>query len=497
MTPETRAKVVDAVRIVAFVLHAAMALVITSLMFACRVQAYTNAGYKTIALDWQDWKNRSGSNTCNSSQQCARSTFGWVEDEPLPRHAWNPYAMVSTFEFISASFALYYLRERAGATPEARRFCRLFPIAWNLCGAILYASWYLWRATGNWAELLAVAVAYAAACTVLSLHDAWRDRFEHEVLTGVAALFHRRFYQCYVHGVPCRIPLLAPLGDEASLLPASSLEEVAAALRARLAILLRYLEYTITASFLYLGVLSIFVVGPPSWAFIAGFTGIFACNAAGLGLHVLHTEMALGPIVTGSIIEAEERREPQPGREPHDHRELQPEPPAQHQRLYESSLLRVPVVASVARSAPRRVISVARLGTRPGDAIVPAGRPAPRTWGGTAAAVLGVGTWHEHWVCKLELLKAAWFGLAVGIFIVLYFGRGYLFNSAMPTFVLFILWNLLVQYSLFGIVGTVFYAYDRLWPWFEPALDILSLAAKVPIATSVAIAFLQMPGGAC
>jgi hypothetical protein len=72
-----------------------------------------------------------------------------------------------------------------------------------------------------------------------------------------------------------------------------------------------------------------------------------------------------------------------------------------------------------------------------------------------------------------------------------------MFNSVIPAFVLVVLWNLLIQYSLFGIVGTVFYAYDRLWPWFEPALDILSLAAKVPIATSVAIAFLQMPGGAC
>lgn len=49
----SRDKLVLAVRIIAFVLHAVMALVITGLMFACRVQAYTNWGYHTIALDWK------------------------------------------------------------------------------------------------------------------------------------------------------------------------------------------------------------------------------------------------------------------------------------------------------------------------------------------------------------------------------------------------------------------------------------------------------------
>jgi hypothetical protein len=480
MTPETRAQILNAIRVIAFVLHAAMAVVVTSLMFACRVQAYTNSGYRTIALDWRDWKNRSRSETCNTSEQCHRAAFPWVEDEPLPRHAWNPYAMVSTFEFISASFALYYLREWPRATPAARSFCKIFPLLWNACGFIVYLSWYGSRGMANWAEPLSVAVAYGAACVVLASHDGWRERFEQECLHGVAAVFARRFYQCYVHGVPWRIPLRAQPGEEPLLQPHAGLAEVSAALRGRLAVLLRYAEYTITASFLYVGVLSIFVVGPPSWAFIAGFTGIFVCNSAGLALHVLHTELALGPVVTDSLIHrAEQEQQEQP------------------QRVYESSMLRVPVVVSVARPAQRRVFSVGALGVPNGDGGAPEARTRAPSWGHATAAVFGAGTWHEHWVCKLELLKAAWFGLAVGLFIVLYFARGYMFNSVIPTFVLVILWNLLVQYSLFGIVGTVFYANDRLWPWFEPALDVLSLAAKVPIATSVAIAFLQMPGGAC
>ena len=473
----SREKAVQAVRVTAFILHALMALVIVSLMFACRVQNYTNYGYHTIALDWQDLKNRSGSGTCNSSQQCNRVAFGWAEDEPLPKHGWNPYAMVATFEFISAAFALYDLRETAGASAAARQFCRVFPQIWLLIGLILYLAWYFSRGSSNWCELLAVDAAYVAAGLVLAFHDNWRDRFEHECLEGVAALYARRFYQCYVHGVPWKIPLRAQPGDGSEPLLSDGLAEVSAALRGRLGVLLRYAEYTITASFLYVGVLSIFVVGPPAGAFVAGFTGLFVCNAAGLALHVLHTEIALGPVVSGAIVEAAERDEAQ-------------EQQQEQQRVYESSLLRVPVVASVTR--PTR-----RLGVRPGDAPAPASRRDPPGWQHATAAVFGAGTWHEHWVSKLELLKAAWFGLAVGIFIVIYFGRGYMFNSALPAFVLVVLWNLLVQYSLFGIVGTVFYANDRLWPWMEPSLDMLSLAAKVPIASSVAIAFLQMPGGAC
>jgi hypothetical protein len=480
----SREKIVLAVRIIAFALHALMAVVTVSLMFACRVQVYTNHGYHTIALDWQEWKNRTRSGACNSSQQCARHGVPWAEDEPLPQHGWNPYAMVATFEFISASFALYYLRETEGAPEALRLFCKRFPIAWNVIGAVIYYSWYGSRGASNCCEPLAVTAAYLAACAVLAAHDGWRERFEHECLSGVAAMFARRFYQCYVHGIPWRIPLRASPGEEPLLPPQEGLAEVSAALRGRLAVLLRYAEYTITASFLYVGVLSIFVVGPPSWAFIAGFTGIFVCNASGLALHVLHTEIALGPVVSNTIIEGGERGEAAD----------QGARPAQ--RYYESSLLRVPVVASIARP-PRRVVSMSALGANPSDAIVQPPRAPPPTWRHATAAVFGAGTWHEHWVCKLELLKAAWFGLATGIFIVIYFARGYMFNSVIPAFVLVVLWNLLIQYSLFGIVGTVFYAYDRLWPWFEPALDVLSLAAKVPVAVSVAIAFLQMPGGAC
>jgi len=404
----------------------------------------------------------------------------WAEDEQLMNHRWNPYAAVVAFEFISASFALFYLRELK-VTPNTQTvfqyFARYFPHLWNALGLLLYFIWYITRGQDNWCEPMAIVVSYGLATVVLLFYDSWRAEFEEHALHGLAALLARRFYQCYVSGFPWRIPLKAgPNGED--VLETNGLlsqQEIAVILRQRLAVLLRYAEYTISASLLYVAVLSIFVVGPPSWAFIAGFTGIFACNASALALHLLHTELALGPEIMKVVINRGE----------------QAPTPRQYAR-WESPFLRVPVVASVARPVLTAPPGAQPVPDQPGGPV----RQEPR-WHETVSAVLGVGTWHEHWVSKLELLKAAWVGLMVGILIVLYFGRGYLFNGSLPGFVVFVLWNLIIQYSAFGIAGTVFYAYDAAWPWMEPVLDILSLAAKIPIAISVSIAFLQMPGGSC
>lgn len=478
-------RVIELVRISAFGLHALMACIVAGLLFGCRTQLYTNSGYRTVALDWQDWRNRTGLQTCTSIQQCNRMAIPWAEDEILVRHRWNPYATVMTFEVISASFALFYLRELPRVPRWFQLVAQYAPLGWNFAGFMVYLVWYSVRGQDNWCEPLAIAVSYGLAGVLLFWHDRWRAEFEERALHGFAALLARRFYRCYVSGFPWRIPLKAEPGGEEVLdtngFP--SQQEMTLILRRRLAVMLRYGEYTITASLLYLAVLSIFVVGPPSWAFVAGFTGIFACNASGLALHLLHTEMAVGEAISDLVIARAERDQPGQAR-----------PAARQCARWQSPFLRVPVLASVARPGLGAPPGAQPIPDEPDEA--PPARP-DRRWHQVAAAVLGVGTWHEHWVSKLALLEAAWFGLMVGISIVLYFGRGYLFNTNLPGFVVFVLWNLIVQYSAFGIAGTVFYAYDRQWVWMEQVLDVLSLAAKVPIAMSVCVAFLQMPGGSC
>ena len=240
---------------------------------------------------------------------------------------------------------------------------------------------------------------------------------------------------------------------------------LAALLRQRLGVLTRYGEYTVTASLLYVVVLSVFVVGPPSWAFVAGFVGISACNAMGLRLHLPHTELAVGQRIWEAVDAGGEEDRPAPA-----------------VRSWYSPLLTVPIVC-----AP----------PGPPSMGVPPEGPRGARWHHTAAALFGVGTWHEHRVSRLEMLKGAWAGLMVGVTIVIYFGQGYLFNTSIPAFVLVTLWNLVITYAAFGFVATFFYVYDQDWTWLEPALDVLSMAAKVSIAMSVCVAFLQMPVGSC
>ena len=349
-----------------------------------------------------------------------------------------------TFEFISSAFALFYLRELAWAPPALRLVCRHAPTGWSLLGLLLYLCWFGARGQDNWCEVLAVLASHGLAVWALTCFDAWREEFEESALRGLASAFARRFYMCYVSGYPWRIPARVGAEDSVAEQNAFSHSAVEASLKQRLTVLLRYGEYTITASLLYVAVLSIFVVGPPSWAFVVGFAGIWTCNAMGLALHLMHTELAVGPIVCT----------------------ITPSPPADD---------RMPAGQRAEDRAP----------------------PRPGGWGRAAAAIFGVGTWHDHWVSRLEMLKGAWMGLMASILVIVYFGQGYLFNASMPAFVLFALWNLLLLYCAFGLVATFFYTFDQYWAWLDPALDVLSVCAKVPIAMSVCVAFTQMPGGSC
>jgi hypothetical protein len=100
-------------------------------------------------------------------------------------------------------------------------------------------------------------------------------------------------------------------------------------------------------------------------------------------------------------------------------------------------------------------------------------------------------------VARLAYLEGAWLGLAVAMLYVMYVGRPYLFNTAMPTVVLVALWNLLVSFGLFGAVGTLFYLRDDLWMHMDIEYDVLGLVAKIPIAGVVCVAVMTMPGGGC
>lgn len=442
------------VQLIAFIMHFIMAIVVVSVSFQCRSERYTNKG--TYMLPMQCPSNQTQS-------YCFREALPWADDEPLKNHAWNPFMMVVVFEFISAGFALFYLREQRQWPMPFQLFCRYFPLAWIGIGYILYLAWYFQRAQSNWNEVLVVSVSILASMVTLLRFDSWRDWFAGEVSRGLSHFFNRRFSLTYRHGVSWHIPIRLStegLHDDA---------EAMLRLSQRLSILLRFAEYCITASLLYIAVLSLFVVAPPSWAFLVGFLGIFLCNLLGLPLQLTQAVLS-----DWSILWSE-----------------QPLVPTSDEQDAMDEVYRVHQLPNLNRPI--------LIPMRPVPPLITSDFTPKKTFGlrQAAAAFLGAGKWREVWVAKLWYLETSWFGLLAGMLVIIYFGRGFLFNTVAPTFVVFSLWNLILLYCLFGFVGTYFYVDDSRFQWFEVALDILSLSAKIPVAISVCVGFLQMPGGSC
>lgn len=384
-------------RCAAFAMHAAAALAVAVVLFQCNTAQYSDTGYHMLPLAWQA-PNATGPNSTwvgpTTLAQAVRNGIPWADDEPLAHHRWNPFGLVLIFEFLSSAFALYYLK-----VPYANYIA----MTWLLVGFILYIAWFGARNLDNWCEPVLVAFTLLLAGLGMSLMQYLALPAGPVQRLNMWALARKRALRAPPFYPSPQIPqiLLTPLDP------------------ARFNALPRYIEYSASAGLLYLAVLSLFVVGPPSWAFVCGYTGILLCNLAGCALHIQH------------------------------------------------------IMGRAADDSP------------------------PDQWYRSAAAILGSGTWADPWVARLELLKASWLGLMIGLFIIFYFGAGILTNPNIPSYVLFAVWWIILLYSSFGFAGTFLYTFDQYWPFTESVLDGLSLAAKVPIAIAVCVAFLQEPGGGC
>ena len=91
------------------------------------------------------------------------------------------------------------------------------------------------------------------------------------------------------------------------------------------------------------------------------------------------------------------------------------------------------------------------------------------------------------------LLQAAWVCLLVPMAGLIFLTRDILFDRDMPVLVLLLIWNLLLTYSLFGIVPTFVYITGlgrKRLAWF---LDILNLMAKFPLPLIILSGFITRP----
>ena len=90
-------------------------------------------------------------------------------------------------------------------------------------------------------------------------------------------------------------------------------------------------------------------------------------------------------------------------------------------------------------------------------------------------------------------LEAAWIALLIPVSGLIYLSRGFLFDTDMPAIALFMIWNLLLTYTMFGVIPTVVYITGRgskHLPWL---LDVLNIAAKFPLPIVIIVGFITRP----
>lgn len=111
----------------------------------------------------------------------------------------------------------------------------------------------------------------------------------------------------------------------------------------------------------------------------------------------------------------------------------------------------------------------------------------------TLSTLLFAGPWGDRDSGLWYYLQGAWVSVLIPVSGLVYLTRAVLLSSDIPTLVLFMIWNLLITYLMFGIVPT--FVYITGWgrkqlPWL---LDILNIAAKFPLPIVIILGFITRP----
>jgi hypothetical protein len=233
----------DTFHTVIFILHLAAALVVTcGVWFRCdqgqwvsraRVDTHTvQAGSPGVWWDTDPaWVQRCANGT--GARECFRRDLPLYE-AVSPGVGWHLFALLGHFEWVSASFALFYIR----------------------------GPWSKW----SWA----MSSAMCAAGTTVFLASG--RLFANEVVIMVAALCGSTAAFYMYRGLHASPPMTTTGWDTRSL-------------HAVQAPVLRFLEYSITSSELFVAVLAVFVVDPPAYMSLGGYSLMAVCNLYGAMMH--------------------------------------------------------------------------------------------------------------------------------------------------------------------------------------------------------------------
>lgn len=385
-----------ALRLITFLLHFVSAIFFLHVAFRCSNALTTNIYTETVT-DTTGYALVMDT-TCDDpySRECF---YGLPQSYDVIQHSlsWNVFALLAAFEWLSASFALYYLDDVlrhwwGGASEMTVVAC----LIWNMIGILTLMPYSMPLSTLQ-AGITALSLLAASAAQITSVLPLESGN-QSDSTPGVRQI---------------NIPGPGQLKKKTSETANDNTKHT----KSKNRVIQHYMEYCTSASFLFVAVLILFVPDPISWAPLFGFTGIMICNITGIGAHNCNMEYSIDT---------------------------------------------------------------------------------PQT------------PWYDlDWIkhgnhFKLFLLHS-WLALVGSVMIIIYLARDSLTSSDVPTWVRFILWNLLVTYTLFGVWATVCYTvagarnsgenFERWMGRLDYGLTVLSAAAKLPVAYTVFYGLVQEPGG--
>lgn len=276
-------------------LHAIGAILALSLSFACDTGRAKQSARVPYRLPLPS------SNFSFSADRAFLAAYPWDEGGEFVTHEWNPFALIFVFEWLTAGFALrplmYYTTSnirllqvhpspRACTCPHADTPHRpQVWVAWLAVGVAMFILWTILNSGGAHVAMLCTVLASFALSGVigyLSLYEdtpglnkpmmAQKKKGDFQVLQG------------RVWWVPHSVAGLRYRGVAAESVddyPQFDLE-----LENLYGVILRYLEYCITAPLLFLAVVCLMVVDAPAWLFLTGYWLLVTCNAVGIAIHV-------------------------------------------------------------------------------------------------------------------------------------------------------------------------------------------------------------------
>lgn len=435
---------------VIFVLHFAAALLIMgAIWFRCDPGVWATHLYvDTYEVQvnssglWWDQRDAAEVAECSiannsGSRKCFEADLPLYERK-APDLGWQIFALLGHFEWISATFAFFYIKARWHKS------------SWWICCLSVLAGTVIYMPFRGPVFINQVVLQLISMVVCWYVFYGYRDVHRE----GPAASSDVSGDLVFKTSLVFR----GGLSGQDNLVPSKLADAHLPALR--------YCEYCITASELWVAVLSVYVQDAPAFMSLGGYALILLTNLYGILLHY----SLVSDNMTGT---------------------LQAEAPL------------LPRQSSLLATGRRRGLRV----------------PASMTGGGPGTYLrLGMDdfkylmrrkVWGSYIASNTSTLLNSWLAYLVAMGIIFY-QQTFLFSGEPPAFVVFAGWSLVVTYSSFGLWMTVVYWYPehahKFFFWVKDrdtyvvalyGLDVLSLAAKLAIVGSLSYGFIFRAEGRC